>query len=95
MAALSVRSASLVYSSAHTSTSMQPNGARRYVSSGHGDVDFGELVRALNRIGYAGPLSIEWEDPGMDRAGPSAAVDVTRRIDYPASSTPFYAAFAK
>jgi sugar phosphate isomerase/epimerase len=24
-------------------------------------------VRALNRIGYNGLLSIEWEDSGMDR----------------------------
>ncbi len=29
-----------------------------FVSPGHGDVDFEELVRALNRIGYSGPLSI-------------------------------------
>src|SRR5205814_1220637 len=38
-----------------------------FVSPGHGDVDFEELFRALNRIGYAGPLSVEWEDSGMDR----------------------------
>ena len=38
-----------------------------FVSPGHGDVDFEELFRALNRIGYKGPLSIEWEDSGMDR----------------------------
>ena len=35
-----------------------------FVSPGHGDVDFEALFRALNRIGYAGPLSIEWEDSG-------------------------------
>src|SRR5205823_5600604 len=38
-----------------------------FVSPGHGDVEFGELFRTLNRIGYRGPLSIEWEDSGMDR----------------------------
>ena len=44
-----------------------------FVSPGHGDVDFEELFRALNRIGYTGPLSIEWEDSGhgprLGRAG--------------------------
>ena len=38
-----------------------------FVSPGHGDVDFDELFRTLNEIGYTGPLSVEWEDSGMDR----------------------------
>src|SRR5947208_14211215 len=38
-----------------------------FVSPGHGDVDFEALFRVLNRIGYDGPLSVEWEDSGMDR----------------------------
>ena len=36
-------------------------------SPGRGNIDFEEIIRALNRIGYDGPLSIEWEDSGMDR----------------------------
>jgi sugar phosphate isomerase/epimerase len=36
-------------------------------SLGHGDVNFEDIVRELNAIGYAGPLSVEWEDNGMDR----------------------------
>ena len=36
-------------------------------SLGHGKVHFGEIIRALNSINYEGPLSIEWEDSGMDR----------------------------
>jgi sugar phosphate isomerase/epimerase len=38
-----------------------------FVSPGRGDVEWDPIIRALNRIGYAGPLSIEWEDSGMDR----------------------------
>jgi sugar phosphate isomerase/epimerase len=65
-----------------------------FVSPGHGDVDFGELVRALDRIGYAGPLSIEWEDAGMDRErGVREALALTRSLDYAPSSTAFDAAF--
>jgi len=36
-------------------------------SPGHGDVDFGSIIRELNAVGYRGPLSVEWEDNGMDR----------------------------
>ncbi len=38
-----------------------------FVSPGHGDVKWDRLIRALNRFGYQGPLSIEWEDSGMNR----------------------------
>jgi len=66
-----------------------------FVSPGHGDVDFGEMFRALNRIGYDGPLSIEWEDSGMDRdwGGPDALAFV-RRTQCTPSSFAFDAAFA-
>jgi len=67
-----------------------------FVSPGHGDVDFESLVRALNRIGYGGPLSIEWEDAGMDREwGARDALAFTRRIDFTPSAVAFDAAFAK
>ncbi len=36
-------------------------------SLGHGDVNFENIIRELNAIGYTGPLSVEWEDNGMDR----------------------------
>ena len=51
-----------------------------FVSPGHGDVDFEALFRALNRIGYEGPLSVEWEDSGMDRdwGAPDALAFVRR-----------------
>ncbi|HLA45203.1 MAG TPA: sugar phosphate isomerase/epimerase family protein, partial [Aggregatilineales bacterium] len=38
-----------------------------FVSPGRGDLDLDRMVRALNRAGYTGPLSVEWEDSGMDR----------------------------
>jgi sugar phosphate isomerase/epimerase len=66
-----------------------------FVSPGRGDVDFEAFVRALNRAGYAGPLSIEWEDAGMDREyGARDALAFTRRLDFTPSSLAFDAAFA-
>jgi sugar phosphate isomerase/epimerase len=67
-----------------------------FVSPGHGDVDFEEFFRALNRIGYQGPLSIEWEDSGMDRDwGAADALAFVRRTDFPASDIAFDAAMQK
>ena len=63
-------------------------------SLGHGMVDFEEIIRALNRIGYTGPLSVEWEDSGMDREhGANEAEDFVREVDFPPSSIDFDAAF--
>ncbi len=51
-------------------------------SPGRGHVDFNEIVRELNQIGYDGPLSIEWEDSGMDRmAGGAEACEFTKDIN--------------
>lgn len=63
-------------------------------SLGRGLVPFEEVIRALNRIGYEGPLSVEWEDPGMDREfGAREACDFLRALDFPPSDTVFDAAF--
>jgi sugar phosphate isomerase/epimerase len=67
-----------------------------FVSPGHGDVDFELLFRALNRIGYTGPLSIEWEDSGMDREyGARDALAFVRRTDFPPSAVAFDAAMQR
>ncbi len=67
-----------------------------FVSPGHGDVDLESVIRALNRIGYQGPLSIEWEDSGMDREwGARDAVQFVRNTDFAPSAVAFDAAFAK
>jgi len=63
-------------------------------SLGRGKIDFEEIIRALNRIGYKGPLSVEWEDGGMDREhGAAEAADFVKMIDFPPSDIDFDAAF--
>lgn len=65
-------------------------------SPGRGEVNFEEIVRALNQIGYTGPLSIEWEDCGMDREfGAREACAFTRRLQFKPSQVQFDAAFEK
>lgn len=67
-----------------------------FVSPGHGDVKFEPIIRALNRIGYQGPLSVEWEDSGMDREhGAAEAVRFVRTMDFAPSRVAFDAAFQK
>ena len=48
-------------------------------SLGRGGIDFEKIIRALNKIGYNGPLSVEWEDSGMEREqGAKEAVDFVK-----------------
>lgn len=63
-------------------------------SLGRGDVDFQAIIRALNEIGYQGPLSVEWEDPGMDREhGAREACEFVKQVDFKPSAVAFDAAF--
>ncbi len=65
-------------------------------SLGHGNINFEEIIRGLNRINYKGPLSVEWEDSGMDREfGAKEACEFVRKVDFPASNIAFDAAFEK
>ena len=65
-------------------------------SVGRGDVDFQAIIRALNRIGYGGPLSVEWEDAGMDRIhGAKESAAFVREVDFEPSGAAFDAAFGK
>jgi sugar phosphate isomerase/epimerase len=65
-------------------------------SLGHGSVNFEEIIRALNYVNYQGPLSIEWEDSGMDREhGAAEACAFTKRIDFKPSSFAFDSNFDK
>ena len=66
-----------------------------FVSPGHGDVKWDPIIRALNRAGYNGPLSIEWEDSGMDREfGAPEALEMIRKQDFKPSAVAFDAAFS-
>lgn len=61
-----------------------------FVSLGHGSIDFDAIVREINASGYAGPLSIEWEDNGMDREfGAPEALEFVRRMSFGASDIAF------
>ncbi|TCL76918.1 sugar phosphate isomerase/epimerase [Hydrogenispora ethanolica] len=65
-------------------------------SIGHGGVNFEEIIRELNAIGYAGPLSIEWEDSGMEREfGAKESLEYVRRIDFSPSTVAFDDAIKK
>ncbi|MBI1278772.1 MAG: TIM barrel protein [Anaerolineaceae bacterium] len=67
-----------------------------FVSPGHGDLDLEMMIRVLNRIGYNGPLSVEWEDSGMDREhGAQESVEFIKGTDFKPSSVAFDAAFEK
>jgi sugar phosphate isomerase/epimerase len=65
-------------------------------SIGRGSIDFEEIIRALNRVGYEGPLSIEWEDSGMDREhGAAEACGEVRAYDFPPSDQAFDSVFSE
>ncbi len=56
-------------------------------SVGRGDIDFEEIIVALNDIKYAGPLSVEWEDARMDRFhGGAESCAYVKAIDFPSNN---------
>ncbi|MEU5156636.1 sugar phosphate isomerase/epimerase family protein [Glycomyces sp. NPDC021274] len=66
-----------------------------FVSTGHGDVPWEDCFRVLNAIGYAGPISIEWEDAGMDRLrGAPEALEYVRNLNFDRPTASFDAAFS-
>ncbi len=73
--------------------------ARRYWdfrSVGRGDINFEEVIVALNDITYEGPLSVEWEDSRMDRVhGATESAAFCKRLDFKPSAVAFDAAFEK
>ncbi|CAN5395845.1 sugar phosphate isomerase/epimerase [soil metagenome] len=67
-----------------------------FVSTGLGDVEWGDAIRALNWIGYDGPISIEWEDAGMDRLeGAPKGLEFVRSLLWNTPTGSFDDAFAQ
>jgi sugar phosphate isomerase/epimerase len=65
-------------------------------SLGHGDVDFENIIRELNAMDYKGPLSVEWEDSGMEREyGAKEACEFVRNVDFSPSNVAFDEAIKK
>ncbi len=65
-------------------------------SPGRGDIDFESIIRALNHARYTGPLSVEWEDSGMDRLhGAAESAVFCRHLDFAPAHTAFDSAFNK
>ncbi|EXG80488.1 sugar phosphate isomerase/epimerase family protein [Cryptosporangium arvum] len=67
-----------------------------FVSTGHGDVPWEPVFRMLNSIGYSGPISVEWEDAGMDRlvGAPDALAFVRKLTSIEPPEASFDAAFS-
>ena len=66
-----------------------------FVSAGQDQVPWASIFRMLNEIGYDGPISIEWEDAGMDRlAGAPDALAYLKSKMFPTPTTRFDAAFS-
>ncbi|NQV32644.1 MAG: sugar phosphate isomerase/epimerase [Phycisphaeraceae bacterium] len=65
-------------------------------SIGHGDIQFEDIIVALNDIGYQGPLSVEWEDSRMDREhGAKEACEFFKKADFKPSNVAFDSNFDK
>lgn len=66
-------------------------------SPGRGGVNFEEIIRELNRANYQGPLSVEWEDSGIERgiSAPAEACEFVRQRTFAPSGHAFDAAFEK
>lgn len=65
-------------------------------SLGHGQVDFDAIIRELNNCKYEGPLSVEWEDSGMEREfGAKEACEFVKKVDFPALNVAFDEALKK
>ncbi|MGD0781953.1 MAG: sugar phosphate isomerase/epimerase [Candidatus Aminicenantales bacterium] len=73
-----------------------PDRSWDFRSLGRGSIKFEEIIRALNHIGYQGPLSVEWEDSGMMREqGAREALEFVRKMDIAPAQAAFDSVFEK
>ena len=64
--------------------------AWNFRSIGHGSVNFDDIIREINKIGFKGPLSIEWEDNGMEKtSGARDAFEKIKKLNYSPSTIAF------
>ncbi|MEO0453303.1 MAG: sugar phosphate isomerase/epimerase [Verrucomicrobiota bacterium] len=65
-------------------------------SPGRGDVEFEEVIVALNDIAYTGPLSVEWEDSRMDRVhGATEGAEFVRDLNFAPNPAAFDSVFSQ
>ena len=65
-------------------------------SLGRGRISFEDVIRRLNAARYDGPLSVEWEDIGMDREhGAREACAFVRSVDFEPARAAFDSAFSR
>ena len=66
-----------------------------FVSVGHGEVPWEHVFRMLRQIDYKGPISIEWEDSGMDRElGAPESLQYLKRLSFEPPAASFDSAFS-
>lgn len=60
-----------------------PRRGWEFRAPGHGGIDWEAVIRALNEVGYEGPLAVEFKDAGMDREhGAEEACKFVRRLNF-------------
>ncbi len=73
-----------------------PRRGWEFITAGYGGLNWSEIFRSLNRIGYEGPLSVEWEDNGMEREhGVQEALALARRYNFPVGTQSFDGQFGQ
>ena len=71
-----------------------PRRGWQFRAPGRGGIDWESVIRALNDVGYAGPLAVDYHDRGMDREfGAREACEFVKRLDFEPTPSANSAAF--